>query len=112
MKIVKTRIKDLVVMEPDVFEDKRGWFTELYNKENFKKSGIKINFVQDNSSFSKKKGTLRGLHFQNYPYTQAKLVYCTRGAVLDIVIDLRKNSATYKKWFSIKLSEKNRKQLI
>lgn len=112
MKITPTKIKDVLVIEPDIFKDKRGYFFESYNKEKYKKFGINNDFIQDNCPFSKKKGTLRGLHFQNKPYMQAKLVSCTKGAVLDVAVDLRKNSPTYKKWVGVKLTEKNKKQLF
>jgi len=112
MKVERTKIKEVLIIEPDIFEDARGWFTESYNKEKLKKLGIDIDFVQDNHSFSKTKGTLRGLHFQNNPHPQAKLTTCTRGAVLDVAVDLRKNSPTYKKWIAVELTEKNKKQLL
>jgi dTDP-4-dehydrorhamnose 3,5-epimerase len=112
MKITPTTIKDVLLIEPEVFEDSRGWFFESYNKKNLKDFGIEADFVQDNCSFSAAKGTLRGLHVQNAPYTQAKLVSCTRGAVLDVAVDLRKDSPTYKRWVGVELSEKNKKQLF
>ncbi|KKQ28952.1 MAG: hypothetical protein US45_C0064G0001 [Candidatus Nomurabacteria bacterium GW2011_GWA1_37_20] len=112
MKITPTNIKGVSIIELDIFEDARGWFIESYNKKNLAKHGINANFVQDNHSFSKLKGTLRGLHFQNLPHPQAKLTTCTRGAVLDVAVDLRKNSSTYKKWVSVELTEKNKKQLF
>jgi len=112
MKVTQTEIKDVLIIEPDVFEDNRGWFFESYNKKKLKDFGIEVDFIQDNHSFSAKKGTIRGLHFQNSPYTQAKLVRCIRGALLDVAVDLRKDSPTYKKWFSVKLTEENKKQLF
>ena len=112
MKVIQTEIKDVLIIEQDVFEDSRGWFFESYNKKKLKKFGMNIDFIQDNHSFSKIKGTLRGLHFQNNPYAQSKLVSCIRGAVLDVAVDLRKNSSTYKQWISIELTEKNKKQLF
>jgi len=112
MKITPTKIKDVLIIEPDIFEDARGWFVESYNKKKLKEAGINSDFVQDNHSFSKTKGTLRGLHFQNPPHPQAKLTTCTSGAVLDVAVDLRKNSPTYKKWVSVELTEKNKKQLF
>lgn len=112
MKVIQTEIKDVLIIEPDIFEDNRGWFVESYNKEKLREFGIDINFTQDNHSFSTTKGTLRGLHFQNNPYAQSKLVQCTKGAVLDVAVDLRKNSSTYKKWISVELTEKNKKQLF
>lgn len=112
MKITPTKIKDVLIIEPEVFTDHRGWFIETYNKTNFKEHGINIDFVQDNHSSSTKKGVLRGLHFQNEPHSQSKLVRCTRGAILDVVVDLRKSSPTYKQWVSVELTEENKKQLF
>src|SRR3989338_5354662 len=112
MKITPTNIKDVLVIEPDIFIDDRGWFTELYNKEKLKTFGIDADFVQDNYSLTKKSGTLRGLHFQQNPYAQSKLVSCTKGAVLDVAVDLRKNSPTYKQWVALELTEENKKQIF
>lgn len=112
MKITKTNITDLLVFEPKVFSDLRGWFTETYNHKDFKENGIEIEFLQDNHSFSKKKGILRGLHFQNEPHAQTKLVRCTRGKIWDVAVDLRKSSPTYLKWFGLKLSAENQKMLL
>ncbi|MFA6524261.1 MAG: dTDP-4-dehydrorhamnose 3,5-epimerase [Candidatus Paceibacterota bacterium] len=112
MKVIQTEIKDVLIIEPDISEDNRGWFFESYNKKKLKDIGIDIDFIQDNHSFSAINGTLRGLHFQNNPYAQSKLVSCVKGAVLDIAVDLRKNSTTYKKWVSVELTEKNKKQLF
>lgn len=112
MKIIPTKIKDVLIIEPDIFEDTRGWFLESYNKKQLTKFGIDIDFVQDNRSSSIKKGILRGLHFQNVPHSQSKLVSCIKGAVLDVIVDLRKNSPTYKKWISVELTEENKKQLF
>ncbi len=112
MKITPTKIKDVLLIEPEIFEDHRGWFMETYNKEKFKECGIDTDFIQDNHSFSIKKGTLRGLHFQKDPFAQAKLVRCTRGAVLDVAVDLRKNSPTFKQWVAVELTAENKKQLF
>ena len=112
MTIVKTFIEDLLVFEPDVFEDDRGWFMETYSFNKLKEYGIETNFVQDNHSFSKNKGVLRGLHFQNNPHAQTKLFRCSRGLIQDVAVDLRKGSPTYKKWFSIELSSSNKKLLF
>lgn len=109
MKIVKTDISEVLIIEPDCFGDERGWFMESYSKNKFRELGITNEFVQDNHSMSQKKGTLRGLHFQNHPYAQAKLVRCTKGEVIDVAVDLRKGSPTYKKWVSVKLSAENKK---
>jgi len=99
-------------MEPDVFEDHRGWFVESYNKKKLAEAGINTEFIQDNHSFTKKGGTLRGLHFQNSPFSQAKLVSCTKGAILDVAVDLRKYSPTYKKWVAMELNAENKKRIF
>ncbi|MBL4668863.1 MAG: dTDP-4-dehydrorhamnose 3,5-epimerase [Flavobacteriales bacterium] len=108
MKFVKIEIEGLVVIDPNVFEDDRGHFYESYNKERFEKNGIKDLFVQDNQSLSQK-GVLRGLHFQNPPCAQAKLIRVIKGKVLDIAVDLRKESPTYGEHYSIELSASNKK---
>ena len=110
MKISKTFIKDLLVVEPQLFKDDRGFFYESYNKKKLNKN-IKIVFVQDNESKSNR-GVIRGLHFQKPPHAQTKLVRCVSGEILDIAVDLRKNSKTYGKSFSIELSSENNKQLF
>ena len=112
MKIIKTEIEDVLILEPRVFGDHRGWFTETYSKTKFQELGIDIEFVQDNHSMSAQKGTLRGLHFQTNPKAQTKLVRCTKGKILDVAVDLRKGSSTYKKWVGVELSEENKKQLL
>lgn len=110
MNIIETPIKDLFVIEPRVFEDDRGYFYEPFNKKRFEDGGITAEFVQDNQSLSGK-GVLRGLHFQNPPHAQGKLVRVIKGAVLDVAVDIRKESATYGKHFSIELNEKNKTML-
>lgn len=112
MNIIKTEIEDVLIIEPKVFGDHRGWFTETYSKTKFQELGINIEFVQDNHSMSAQKGTLRGLHFQTNPKAQTKLVRCTKGRILDVAVDLRKGSSTYKKWVGVELSDENRKQLL
>lgn len=112
MNIAKTDIEDVLIIEPIVFGDHRGWFVETYSKEKFLELGINIDFIQDNHSFSSKKGTLRGLHFQLNPKAQTKLVRCTKGKILDVAVDIRKGSPTYKKWIAVELSEENKKQLL
>jgi dTDP-4-dehydrorhamnose 3,5-epimerase len=107
MQIIKTKIPDLLIIKPDVFEDERGYFFESYNREKFVQAGINYKFVQDNESKSQK-GVLRGLHFQNPPHAQGKLVRVMKGAVLDVAVDIRKKSPTYGKWASIELSESNK----
>tara|TARA_B100000900_G_C20591052_1_gene721600 strand:- start:1982 stop:2533 length:552 start_codon:yes stop_codon:yes gene_type:complete len=111
MKIIKTKIKDLVILEPSVFEDKRGYFMESFKNSWFVENFPSINFIQENESKSVR-GVLRGLHFQNPPYDQTKLVRVINGKVLDVVVDLRKSSSTYGMSFTIELSDLNKKQLL
>lgn len=110
MKIINTELDGVFIIEPQIFGDERGWFYESYSK--IKTPEIDCEFVQDNHSYSAQKGVLRGIHFQNGEYAQAKLVRCVAGAVLDIAVDLRKNSPTYKKCISVELSAENKKQLF
>lgn len=112
MKIVKTKIPDVLIIETDVFGDKRGYFTETYNKPRYESMGITTEFVQDNMSFSAQRGTLRGLHWQNPPYSQAKLVSCSKGRVIDIAVDIRKGSPTFRQWVSVELSAENHRQFF
>ena len=110
MKINKTFIEDLLIIEPQLFKDDRGFFYESYNKNNLDKVNNVV-FVQDNESKSYK-GVIRGLHFQVPPFEQAKLVRCVSGKIFDVAVDLRTNSKTYGKFFSIELSSENNKQLF
>ena len=107
MEIIKTPIECLLVIKPKIFGDERGYFFESWSEESFAKNGLDLDFVQDNQSLSSK-GVLRGLHFQNPPFEQGKLVRVIKGAVLDVVVDIRKGSATYGKHFSIELNEENK----
>ncbi|MCX7727155.1 MAG: dTDP-4-dehydrorhamnose 3,5-epimerase [Chitinispirillaceae bacterium] len=107
MEFVKTEIEGVIRIIPLVHKDHRGFFLESYSLEKFKKAGINTIFVQDNHSYSKERGVLRGLHFQKPPYAQAKLIRVTRGKVFDVVVDLRKNSPTFGKWLGFELSEDN-----
>lgn len=111
MKVIETKIKDLFVIQPTVFEDARGYFFESYNKDVFYKHGITTELVQDNQSLSQK-GVLRGLHFQNPPYAQAKLVRVITGSVLDVVVDIRKNSPTYGQHFAEVLTSVQKNMLF
>ena len=111
MKFNKVKIEGLSVIEPNVFEDDRGYFFESYNRELFEKNGIPDLFVQDNQSKSQK-NVLRGLHFQLPPYAQAKLVRVIQGSVLDVAVDLRKESKTYGQYFSVVISAENRKMFF
>lgn len=110
MQITKTPLEDLLIVEPKVWKDNRGYFYESYNAKTFADAGIDVNFVQDNQSFSQK-GALRGLHAQNMPFEQGKLVRVLKGKVIDVAVDIRKNSATYGQSFEVELSGENHKQL-
>lgn len=112
MIITKTKFKDVVVIEPKVYGDHRGWFSETYSKSLLSVNNINIEFVQENHSFSVTKGTLRGLHFQLEPKAQTKLVRCTRGSIFDVAVDIRQGSPTYGDWFGVELSAENKKQLL
>ena len=111
MKFIETKISDLIIIEPLVFGDARGYFLESYNKKKFEEVVGKTSFVQDNESKSSK-GVLRGLHFQKPQFEQAKLVRCTEGEVLDVAVDIRKNSKTYGKHVAVLLSAENKRQLF
>ncbi len=112
MKITNTEIEGVVIIEPRVFADARGYFFESYSKRELDDAlGYSVDFVQDNQSMSSR-GVVRGLHFQKPPYTQAKLVRCIKGRVLDVAVDLRKNSPTYGKHVAVELSEDNKRQLF
>lgn len=111
MEILKEPMKGLLVLQPKVFEDNRGYFYESYNFDTFKSLGISETFLQDNQSLSTQKGVLRGLHFQNEPFAQAKLVRVVTGSVLDVVVDIRKESPTYGQHFGITLTGQNKTQL-
>lgn len=110
MTITETRIPGVLIIEPQVFGDARGWFMETYNK--LKTPQITCDFVQDNHSLSARTGTLRGIHFQYPPMEQAKLTRCVRGAFMDYAVDLRPDSGTYRQWISVELSADNKKQLF
>jgi dTDP-4-dehydrorhamnose 3,5-epimerase len=110
MNIETTPIKDLLIINPSVYNDDRGYFYESYNQRFFRDKGIYTNFVQDNQSYSTK-NVLRGLHFQTIA-PQAKLVRCVVGEVYDVVVDLRKSSETYKQWYGVKLSDENKKMMF
>jgi len=112
MQIEKTKLAGAYIVHPNIFGDHRGFFMESWSKRKFEEAGFVYDFVQDNHSSSTVKGTLRGLHFQRDKSAQAKLVRCTRGAVMDVAVDLRKNSATFKQWVSVELSEENKKQFL
>ena len=107
MEIIETKIKDLLIIKPDVFIDERGYFFESYNRQRFLEHGLDMTFVQDNESRSMK-GVLRGLHFQRPPFAQGKLVRVVKGSVMDVAVDLRKGSPTYGQWESVVLTEGNK----
>ena len=95
MEVIETKLKGCYIIIPTVYQDHRGYFVETYNSKKYKEIGIDAEFVQDNQSLSSEKGTIRGLHLQNNPMAQAKLVRCTQGSVFDVAVDLRPNSSTY-----------------
>jgi dTDP-4-dehydrorhamnose 3,5-epimerase len=111
MKITETTIPDVKILEPKYFQDDRGYYCETYSKQTLSEFGINDIFVQDNHAYSKKRGIIRGIHFQNNPQAQTKLVRCVVGSVMDFAIDLRKGSPTYKKWISVELNKENHKQI-
>ena len=112
MNVIKTEIEGLLILEPKIFGDSRGYFYESYNKQRFEEvTGLNINFVQDNQSKSCY-GVLRGLHFQKPPYAQSKLVRCVKGQILDISVDIRKSSPTFGKYIAVELNENNHRQLF
>lgn len=112
INVTKTNLTDVLIVEPAVFGDHRGFFTESYSEEDFKAAGITANFVQDNHSLSSQAGVLRGLHFQKGAAAQTKLIRVVTGAVLDVIVDIRKGSPTYGKWEGYILSEANHRQLL
>ena len=112
IEVIKTDIEGVFIIEPKVFGDARGYFLESFNAKEFaEKTGLNINFVQDNESMSSY-GVMRGLHFQNPPYTQSKLVRCVKGAVLDVAVDIRKGSPAYGKHVAVELTEDNHRQFF
>jgi len=112
MKKICTKLEGVFILEPEIFYDERGWFYETFNRNTMREIGIVNEFVQDNHSFSKRKGTLRGLHFQEKPYSQAKLVRVIRGKVFDVAVDLREYSRTYLQWVGVELSSENKRQFL
>ena len=112
MKITETKLKGCYLIEGSLYGDHRGYFIETYNKRLFEENNIFIDFVQDNQSLSINKGTIRGIHLQNNPMSQAKLVSCTQGSVFDVAVDLRRDSKTYGQWVGFGLSAENHLQLL
>ena len=112
MNIITTGLEGVIIIEPKIFRDDRGFFTESYSKRKFEELGLNYDFIQDNHSLSVQEGTVRGLHYQMAPKAQTKLVRVLAGAVLDIAIDIRKGSPTYKKWVSTILTAQNMREFI
>ena len=112
MKAIETSLKDVFILEPQVFGDARGWFMESWSQRKMAEAGLDVEFLQDNQSFSAQKGTLRGLHYQLNPMCQAKLLRCTRGKIFDVAVDIRKGSPQYGEWVGVELSAENKRQLF
>ncbi|MCW1950239.1 MAG: dTDP-4-dehydrorhamnose 3,5-epimerase [Octadecabacter sp.] len=112
VQIETTDLADVVILTPDRFTDARGFFSETYNLNACANAGLDVPFVQDNHSFSRAAGTVRGLHFQSPPFAQTKLVRCGRGACFDVAVDIRSGSPTYGKWVGVELSFENGRQLL
>lgn len=112
MELKKTELENVIIIEPSVFGDHRGWFMETFSQTWLERMGLDTTFVQDNHSFSATKGTLRGLHYQLNPKAQTKLVRCTKGSIFDVAVDIRKGSPTFGKWVGVELSAENKKQLL
>jgi len=112
INLINTSIEGVVVVEPTVFGDHRGWFYEVYSARDYRAAGLEYDFVQDNRSFSAARGTLRGIHFQRGDAAQAKLVWAGKGEVLDVAVDLRRGSPTWLKWEAVVLSAENKKQFM
>lgn len=112
MQIEEAPLPGVLILTPRRFGDARGWFSEVWNKETLAKRGIACDFVQDNHSYSRDMGTVRGLHFQSPPHAQTKLVRCGRGRVFDVAVDIRTGSPTFGKWFGVELSADTGRQLL
>ena len=112
MQVTTTKLDGVLILDPKVFGDARGWFMETWSARKFEAAGLNFNFVQDNQSYSAHKGTLRGLHYQTAPFAQAKLVRCTRGKLLDVAVDIREGSETFAQWVAVELTAENKRQLL
>ena len=112
MQIDKTPLPGILILTPRRFGDARGWFSEVWSRKTLAAAGIEMDFVQDNHSYSRDMGTVRGLHFQSPPHAQAKLVRCGRGRVFDVAVDIRCGSPTYGQWTGVELSAENGRQLL
>jgi dTDP-4-dehydrorhamnose 3,5-epimerase len=107
----ETKIKGVFIIEPELIKDERGFFSRSFCQDEFEKQGLETSIVQCNISYNKKKGTLRGMHYQAPPHEEVKMVSCTKGAIYDVVLDLRKESEMYGRWLSIELTDENNKTL-
>lgn len=112
MNVISTDLTDVYILEPAVHGDHRGWFMESWSEKTMEENGLFYRFVQDNHSYSTTKGTIRGLHCQKGEAAQAKLVRCTKGRIIDVVVDVRQGSPSYKKWIAVELSAENFRQLL
>ena len=112
MNVTLTKLQGVLILEPKVFGDARGWFMETWSARKFQAAGLTMEFVQDNQSYSAQRGTLRGLHYQTAPFAQSKLVRCTRGKLLDVAVDIREGSETFAQWVAVELTAENKKQLL
>ena len=112
INVIRTSIDGVLIVEPTVYGDSRGWFYEAYSERDYSAAGISYKFIQDNRSFSSAKGTLRGIHFQRGDAAQAKLVWASKGEVLDVAVDLRLGSPTYLKWEAVVLTAENKRQFM
>jgi dTDP-4-dehydrorhamnose 3,5-epimerase len=111
MKFAETRLKDAFIVELERFEDERGYFAQSWSYRDFQAAGLDPRLVECNVSFNRRKGTLRGMHYQEAPYEQVKLVRCTRGAIYDVIIDLRPASTSFKQWLGVELTDGNARML-
>ncbi|KEP30518.1 dTDP-4-dehydrorhamnose 3,5-epimerase [Bacillus safensis] len=112
MRIYETELESVFVIETDIYHDARGYFSETYNQRDFNEAGINVTFKQDNHSFSKDAGVLRGLHYQEPPFAQSKLLRVISGAIYDVIVDIRPKSPTFGKWISVILTAENKKQVF
>lgn len=111
MKLIETKLKGAFIIELERLDDERGFFARTFCQREFKEHGLNPKIVQCNMSFNRKKGTLRGMHYQAFPYEEAKLIRCTKGAIYDVIVDLRSDSLTFKQWFAVDLTDENRRML-
>lgn len=112
MMFKETKLKGAFIIEPERLEDERGFFARIFDKKAFEEQGIKFDLIQSSVSFNKKKGTLRGMHYQLEPFSESKIVRCTMGKVYDVIVDLRPDSKTFKEWIGIEMSADNRRMLF